>query len=46
MAMKIGTRASPLALTQCRMVAALLARATAKDLAIFRWRRLSPAATG
>src|ERR1700690_1598913 len=31
MAMRLGTRGSPLALTQCRMVAALLARATGKD---------------
>ena len=35
MAMRIGTRGSPLALTQTRMMAALLARATGKELADF-----------
>jgi hydroxymethylbilane synthase len=35
MAMKIGTRGSPLALTQCRMMAALLARVTGKTIADF-----------
>src|ERR1700733_11708196 len=35
MAMRLGTRGSPLALTQCRMMAALLARATGKDVADF-----------
>jgi hydroxymethylbilane synthase len=35
MAMKLGTRASPLALTQTRMVAALLAEATGKNTADF-----------
>jgi hydroxymethylbilane synthase len=35
MAMKLGTRASPLATTQCRMVAALLAAATGKNRADF-----------
>jgi len=35
MAMKIGTRGSPLALTQTKMVAGLLARATGKDIAEF-----------
>ena len=33
--MKIGTRGSPLALTQCRMVAALLAKAHGKDVSDF-----------
>ena len=35
MAMKIGTRGSPLALTQTKMVAALLARAIGKDVGDF-----------
>ena len=35
MAMRLGTRGSPLALTQCRMVAALLARANGKDATDF-----------
>jgi hydroxymethylbilane synthase len=35
MTMKLGTRASPLALTQCRMVAALLARASNREVADF-----------
>jgi hydroxymethylbilane synthase len=34
-AMKLGTRGSPLALTQCRMVAGLLARAAGKNEADF-----------
>jgi hydroxymethylbilane synthase len=34
-AMKLGTRGSPLALTQCRLVAGLLARATAQSEAEF-----------
>jgi hydroxymethylbilane synthase len=33
--MRIGTRGSPLALTQCRMVAALLAHATGQDESTF-----------
>src|SRR6201996_4069012 len=35
MAMKLGTRGSPPALTQCRMVAALLARAAGKEAGDF-----------